>query len=75
MKNSRVKRSLGKSIQTKEEAKRKGILGSYRYSLGWLKRGEAIRARVARKINRVQVRKAERLQALKDDKPVVYSIK
>jgi hypothetical protein len=74
MKNKHQKRIMGLGMQTKLEKSMKGLFGSYRFSKAWLDRKEAIKARVARKIYRVQVRKAERLQALKEGKPIVYSI-
>ena len=75
MKNKRPKRAMGKLMQSKNESTMKGIFGSFRYSKAWLMRQDAIKKRVAKKIHRVQVRKAERAQALKEGKPVVYSIK
>lgn len=75
MKNIRAKRALGLSMQTKTERSMKGLFGSFRFSKAWYERSEAIKARVARKIHRVQVRKEERIKALKEGKPVVYSIK
>lgn len=44
-------------------------------SNAWLNRKQAIMNRVAKKVERIKIRKAERAQALKEGKPVVYSIK
>lgn len=66
---------MGLKMQTKEERNRKGLFGSYRFSNAWFRRGEAIRERIAFKARRLSIRKAEREEALKEGKPVVYSMK
>lgn len=73
MKN--IKRIKALKMQTREERKIKGQFGSPYLSKAWESRTEAIKARIIKQINRLHVRKAERLQALKEGKQVVYSIK
>lgn len=69
------KREIGLKMQTREERRRKGLWGSWRFSEAWNKRRIAITERLEFKARRFSVRKAEREEALKEGKPVVYSMK
>jgi hypothetical protein len=75
MRNHNSLRRMAMSMQTKAERLEKGTGGSPFNSKAWNERQKAIGNRIKKATARVQIRKMERLQALKDGKPVVYSIK
>jgi len=66
---------MGLAMQTKAERLMIGTGGSPFNSISWRQRQKAIQTRITKRVARVQIRKMERLQAEKDGKPVVYSIK
>lgn len=79
------KKQMAIRMQSKAERLLKGytthqgllgqIMGGPFNSMAWLERKDMIKRRIAKATNRIRVRKAERLQALKEGKQVVYSIK
>lgn len=62
-------------MQTKSERNGSGMYGSPFNSIAWNNRRKAIQDRVKKQVARVKIRKMEREKALKEGKPVVYSIK
>jgi hypothetical protein len=75
MRNHQTIRSIAERMQTNAEKLIKGELGSPFNSKAWKSRQKAIENKITKRVARVKIRKMEREQALKDGKPVVYSIK
>lgn len=75
MRNHNSLRSMALSMQTKVERLTSGTGGSPFNSRSWNDRAKAIQTKITKKVARVKIRKMEREQAIKDGKPVVYSIK
>jgi hypothetical protein len=75
MRNHKSLKKMGLHMQSKIERLTSGTGGSPFNSKSWNERQKAIQNRIKKAVARVQIRKMERLQAIKDNKPVVYSIK
>lgn len=75
MRNRKNIRKMAIGMQTRAEKLGTGMYGSPFNSIAYNNRRKAIQDRVKKQVARVKIRKMEREKAIKEGKPVIYSIK